>query len=363
MRGYAHVIKEDAVEPDLLFLGTEFGLWISLDGGATWARVQGRRLPERRGARPPGPAARQRPRPRDARPRHLDRRRPHAAARARRRTRSRSDAAFLPGRPVQQRMPAQRRLGRGRRDVRRARTRRAAPSSPTTSGRATSSGRSSSRSSTPRASSSTRSPPTKRRGINRVVWSMQVKPPRVPRAAQLAFGASQGPRVLPGTYTVRLTKGGEVDRDEARDRPRSPRALHAPPTARRSSTPSMKAHALFGEMSALVDRIDAARAAAANARRRCPPATRWREAPRRADKLDAIKKKIVATKEGGAITGEERIREHLDTLYGALERLGGQARARTRSSASTSLRARARRRREGVRGGDGRHPEKVNGRC
>jgi hypothetical protein len=30
-----------------------------------------------------------------------------------------------------------------------------------------------------------------------------------------------------------------------------------------------------------------------------------------------VKKKIVATKEGGAITGEERIREHADLLYGA----------------------------------------------
>src|SRR5437868_1289685 len=29
VRGYAHVIKEDLEKPDLLFLGTEFGLWIS----------------------------------------------------------------------------------------------------------------------------------------------------------------------------------------------------------------------------------------------------------------------------------------------------------------------------------------------
>jgi hypothetical protein len=35
-------------------------------------------------------------------------------------------------------------------------------------------------------------------------------------------------------------------------------------------------------------------------------------------KLDDLKKKIVATKEGGAITGEERIREHAELLYGAL---------------------------------------------
>jgi hypothetical protein len=53
-------------------------------------------------------------------------------------------------------------------------------------------------------------------------------------------------------------------------------------------------------MSALTDRIDAARAAASQ------------EKDTALGKLDAIKRKIVATKEGGAITGEERIREHLD---------------------------------------------------
>jgi hypothetical protein len=37
-----------------------------------------------------------------------------------------------------------------------------------------------------------------------------------------------------------------------------------------------------------------------------------------------VKKKIVATTEGGAITGEERIREHLDTAYGALNRWEGK---------------------------------------
>src|SRR5256714_12305273 len=36
------------------------------------------------------------------------------------------------------------------------------------------------------------------------------------------------------------------------------------------------------------------------------------------DKIDNVRKKIVATKEGGAITGEERLREHTDQLYGAL---------------------------------------------
>ena len=36
------------------------------------------------------------------------------------------------------------------------------------------------------------------------------------------------------------------------------------------------------------------------------------------DQLEELRKKIVGTKEGGAITGEERLREHTDELYSAI---------------------------------------------
>ncbi len=45
VRGYAHVIKEDLVQPNLLFLGTEFGLFVSIDGGESWAQFKGSRFP------------------------------------------------------------------------------------------------------------------------------------------------------------------------------------------------------------------------------------------------------------------------------------------------------------------------------
>jgi hypothetical protein len=38
VEGYALVIEQDLVDPDLLFLGTEFGLWISFDAGESWVR-------------------------------------------------------------------------------------------------------------------------------------------------------------------------------------------------------------------------------------------------------------------------------------------------------------------------------------
>src|SRR4029077_11175329 len=84
---------------------------------------------------------------------------------------------------------------------------------------------------------------SKRRGINRADWSMRVKPPRVPRAATVAFSASQGPRVPPGTYTVRLTKGGqsiETKLEIGIDR----RAPYGPAERKAQFDAVMKAHAL-----------------------------------------------------------------------------------------------------------------------
>jgi photosystem II stability/assembly factor-like uncharacterized protein len=38
LRGYAHVIEQDPGDRDLLFLGTETGLWVSNDGGRQWLK-------------------------------------------------------------------------------------------------------------------------------------------------------------------------------------------------------------------------------------------------------------------------------------------------------------------------------------
>src|SRR5438876_12015001 len=53
-------------------------------------------------------------------------------------------------------------------------------------------------------------PTSKQRGLSRVTWSMRLKAPRVPPAASALFGAAFGPRVLPGTYTVKMTKDKNV---------------------------------------------------------------------------------------------------------------------------------------------------------
>ena len=72
-------------------------------------------------------------------------------------------------------------------------------------------------------------------------------------------------------------------------------------------------------MSDLVDRINFLRVQAGQAAAKLPDKDALRlDLQTLSTQADAIRKEIVATKEGGAITGEERLREHMDTLYGAM---------------------------------------------
>ena len=76
---------------------------------------------------------------------------------------------------------------------------------------------------------------------------------------------------------------------------------------------------LFGDESALMDRIIGLRQALAQTGAAVPEGDPLRKQISDFDgKVDAVRKKIVATTEGGAITGEERLREHTDQLYGAI---------------------------------------------
>jgi photosystem II stability/assembly factor-like uncharacterized protein len=322
VRGYVHTIKEDTVKKDLLFLGTELGLWISVDGGARWAQFRGGDFPN--------VAVREvQIHPRDGDlviATHgrgmwvIDDLTPLRGLTGEVLQRS---TAFLPVRNVQQRMQANGGWNEGD----------AVFSGENAPGGASITYYLRSRHIYGPIKLEVLDPagklvdtitPSKRRGINRVTWNMRVKPPQVPRAAQVAFASSQGPRVPPGTYTVRLTRGAEVAETKLAigiDR----RAPFSATDRKAQFDAAMKAHALFGEMTKLAVRIDAARGALRDRLKRVPETDPLAGKLRALlDKVEATKKEIVATTEGGAITGEERIREHLAEVYGAINRWEGR---------------------------------------
>ena len=81
----------------------------------------------------------------------------------------------------------------------------------------------------------------------------------------------------------------------------------------------MKVHALFGAMSQLTSGIERMAMLGQFAPKMFPAgAPELKQIETLIAQAGEIRKKIVATKEGGAITGEERLREHTDQLYSAI---------------------------------------------
>ena len=316
VRGYAHVIKEDLVQPNLLFLGTEFGLFISIDGGKAWAQFKGNRFP--------AVAVRDlaiHPRDNDlVLGTHgrgiwiIDDITPLRALTA---DLLKQEASFVSARPVQQRIEANGGWANGAAVFVGDNPPQAAVITYYQRSRhlfgklkievLDASGR-----------VVDQIPASKRPGLNRVIWSMHEKPPRVPPAAQIANAGIRGPRILPGIYTVRMTKGGKSSETKLTvglDR----RVKFNEADRKAQYDAAMKVHSLFGDESALMDRILVLRASLTKSGAALPEGDPLRQTVADFDKkVDAVRKQIVATTEGGAITGEERLREHTDQLYGAI---------------------------------------------
>jgi len=322
LRGYVHVIKEDTVKPDLLFAGTEFGLWVSMDGGTHWAQFKGGDFP--------AVAVRDLAvQTRDASlvlATHgrgiwiIDDLTPLRALDAKMLD---SEVAFVPVKPNQQRFEVFGGWVDGD----------AAFNGQNPRGGATIAYYQKSRHLFGKLKLEVLDSKGElvdtlgasvRRGINLVSWSMHAKPPRVPPAAQVAFNSQQGPRVPPGTYTVRLTKGKDVFEtklDVGLDR----RATYSVADHQAQYDAALRVRDLFNNMSDLVFKLNAVRAQASGAAAKLGEGDALRKQLNGInDKADAIRKEIVATKEGGAITGEERLREHTDQLYGAITSYDGK---------------------------------------
>ena len=334
VRGYAHVIKQDRVNPKLLFLGTEFGLWVSTDDGANWSRFKGGDFPS--------VAVRDlaiHPRDNDLviathgrgiwiidditplralTPQTLAndvvfaKVRPTIAPLSAGGGWANGDAAFVGQNPASDAvityyLKKRHIFGDMKLEVLDS-TKRVVGTLPT----------------------------SKRRGLSRITWGMRLPAPTVPAAASVAGAATVGPRVLPGTYMVRMTKDDKVYTTPLVVLP-DPRATHSIADRKAQYLLSVKLSDMLGEMSAAVDRINDVRLALDDRSTKLPAQDSLVARLLNAEGVvDSLRKKIVATKEGGMITGEERLRENLADLYGNVTFYDGKP-SRTEVARTTAI--------------------------
>lgn len=303
LRGYAHVVKEDPVSSNLLFVGTELGLFISIDGGQRWAQFKGG-LPD--------VAVRDvaiHPREHDlivaTHGRGLYVVDDLTPLRKLDSTMLDQEVAFLPSRPSTMVIPVfefgfngdgefvgespaevafityylKKRHMFG--DLKLEISDAAGTLIATING-------------------------GKRRGINRADWPMRLTAPKTAPGASLVPNLYSliGPRVAAGTYTVKMIKGKETFTSTIALQ-HDPRSKHTAADRALQQKTVMKLYGLVERLAALIESIistrDKARASGDAAL---------------ADEMERQRVALVSSKQGEGISGEEKLREELGTLYG-----------------------------------------------
>ena len=308
VRGWAHVIREDLVNPNLLFLGTEYGLYLSLDAGANWAQFKENF--------PPVPVNDVKLHPRDGDAiigthgrgiyviddlsplRALT---PDALAK---------DVVMLPSRASVLKIPSY--DGRSEGDT--------LYSSGGLDDVASISyylkkrhviGDSKVEIYDADNNLVATLPAGKRRGINRVDWPMRLPAPKMPAgsAIVLSGGAFYGPRAPIGTYTVKFIKGKETYTSTL-DLVPDTRAKYTAEDRAVQQKAVRRMYDMIGEFTTLTENVQKLLGEA--------------KTPVAKKKLDELYKSLTSTREGGWLSGEEQLRERLGMLYGAINIYDGR---------------------------------------
>lgn len=318
--GYAWVIKEDTVSPNLLFAGTELGLYITLDGGGRWARFAG-------GI--PKVAVHDlvvHPREGDlVIATHgrgiyiLDDLTPLRALSAEMLA---HEVALLPGRAAEMTIPASLQEFNGDDEFVGSNPPEAAMITYWLKKRHIFGDLKLELYDSQGALVST-VPGSKRAGINRVAWPMRLPPPKLPPASALA-PAFFGPRVGEGTYTVKLVKGSTTVHD-AVTLVADPRTPHSPEHRALQQRTAMRLYEELSALTYLVDSLVELRDQARERASRLPARdTLRRRLEGFAGDLEALRPTLVSTSDAGWLSGDEQLREKLAGLYSAVTGFEGR---------------------------------------
>lgn len=166
-------------------------------------------------------------------------------------------------------------------------------------------------------------PATKRKGINKVSWSMRTKPPRVAQGVRLDGAGFYGPLCPPGNYIVKITKGDKVIQGEIVlvDDPKSPHSL-ADRNFRKEVVNEL--YSLSEDLAFLNQQIISMKDQCAAVHNQCKAPGLITKLIKFQKDLETFRSQLVATKGGEAITGEEKIRERLSELYASVNSYEGR---------------------------------------
>ncbi|MDX1632620.1 MAG: hypothetical protein R3234_12195, partial [Thermoanaerobaculia bacterium] len=320
LEGYAQAVRQDSAEEDLLFLGTEMGLWISVDAGASWARFE-------QGI-PPKVSVRdldiQEPTRSLAIATHgrgawiLDDLTPlRALAGA---ETLEQDLTVLPAKPAVMRLGSDLGGFPAHDDF-------VAPNPPEAASiyyhlaKRHLFGDFLVRVYDAEGELIQELPAGMRKGINRVTWPMRLEAPKVPPAGALV-PAFEGPRVPEGTYRVEIVKKDSVFETEV-ELVADPRNPYSAEDRKLQQETALRLYRDLEELTYIAESLTALKEEA-EARAEDLGGRRARRLREYAEELEAFRKTLVATSPAGWLSGQEELREDLGNLYAAVNGFAGR---------------------------------------
>ncbi len=164
-------------------------------------------------------------------------------------------------------------------------------------------------------------PGSKRRGLNRVEWPMRLAPPKLPAATSLV-PAFVGPKVPEGTYRVKLIKGKKSLEGEVHLVP-DPRSPHAAEDRRIQQETALELYYGLSDLTFTVDSLVAMRDAVEESKSGLRK-SETKQLESFAQGLEEVRRSLVSTSEAGMLSGDEKLRERLGTLYGMVSTYDGR---------------------------------------
>jgi photosystem II stability/assembly factor-like uncharacterized protein len=321
VKGFARVIRDDLVNPNLLFLGTELGLFVSVDGGKQWAQFTGN-LPN-------VPIYDLAVHPRDGdlilathgrgvmiiddisplrtiTPQVLN-----------------SDLFIFPMRPFEIRVPVSEQSFPGSQEFVGDNPPEAATITYYLKDRHIF-GDLKVEIYSPEGKLLTTLPGGKRKGVNRVNWAMRMKPPRVAPSPTLAGRALFGPMVPEGKYTYKIIKQSQTYTGSFTLVP-DPREPYSKADRQLRQKTVMKLYDMQADLAYTSEAVADMRSQANDRAAKIDSADNAARALHSyAAVLDSLHKTLVASRTGSMFTGEERLKERIIDLYGAASSYGGR---------------------------------------
>lgn len=313
IEGYCFEIVQDPVNPDLLFVGTEFGLYASIDGGAAWSRFKGNI---------PKVAIHEmviHPREHDlVMASHgrgiliIDDLTP---LRALKKEMLEEDVVFLPSRPYLITSMAQLQSTTGDDEFRGSNPQDAVYITYYMKKRHVF-GDMYIEIYNDRGEKVANIPAGKRKGINREAWTPREKPPKVPVSNNLVGGALFGPTQPPGEYTVKIIKGNDTYEGKisiAFD----PQLPYSDADKDLQLKTLRRGYKMLEDLAFLDARITGVQKKIDEYIEEGLKASTVKKLELFRGQLEDIHTSLVATRMGG-ITGEEKLREEIANVYGAV---------------------------------------------